>query len=99
MMIDDQRLYDVVKRDADKVFTKPSAYKSGWIVKTYKQRGGDYIGNKPTTKGIGRWFKEEWKDVGGLDYPVFRPTKRISKETPLTIEEIDPVNLQRCRFD
>jgi len=28
-----------------------------------------------------------------LKYPVYRPTKRISKETPLLAKEIDPYNL------
>jgi hypothetical protein len=94
-MIADTKLYNEVKREADTVFEKPSAYKSGWIVKTYKQRGGEYVGDKPINKGIGRWFKEEWKDIAGLDYPVFRPTKRITKDTPLTPDEIKPSNLRK----
>jgi len=93
-MIADERLYNSVKKEADIRFKKPSAYKSGWIVKTYKERGGEYVGDKPVKTGIARWFKEEWKDIGGLDYPVFRPTKRITKETPLTPAEIDPKNLK-----
>jgi len=28
-------------------------------------------------------------------YPVYRPTRRISKKTPLTIQEIDPENLKK----
>lgn len=84
-----QSLYDAVKREADKKYDKPSAYKSGWIVKTYKERGGKYADdNKP--KNLKRWFKEDWVDIGNQDYPVYRPTKRISKETPLTASEIDP---------
>jgi hypothetical protein len=35
-------LYNEIKREADSKFDKPSAYKSGWIVKTYKARGGEY---------------------------------------------------------
>jgi hypothetical protein len=85
----DQALYNRIKREADKIYEKPSAYKSGWIVKTYKSRGGAYEDdNKP--KNLGRWFKEDWGDIGGQDYPVYRPTKRVSKETPLTADEIDP---------
>jgi len=85
----DQLLYDSIKKEADKIYEKPSAYKSGWIVKTYKQRGGTYQDdNKP--RNLGRWFKEDWADIGGKDYPVFRPFKRVSKETPLTAYEIDP---------
>lgn len=85
----DQPLYDSIKKEADKIYEKPSAYKSGWIVKTYKSRGGKYgEDNKP--KNLGRWFKEDWGDIGGKEYPVYRPFKRISKDTPLTAYEIDP---------
>lgn len=84
-----QALYDKIKKEADAVYRKPSAYKSGYIVRRYKEEGGTY-GDDNATKNLKRWFKEEWKDIGGLDYPVYRPTKRISKQTPLTTSEIDP---------
>ncbi len=84
-----QPLYDKVKQEADKIYTKSSAYKSGWIVKTYKQRGGKYEDDdKP--KNLKRWYKEKWVDIGNKAYPVYRPTKRISKKTPLTKSEINP---------
>lgn len=84
-----KQLYSKVKAEADEVFKKPSAYKSGWIVREYKKRGGKYLGSKKQD-GLTRWFKEEWDDIGGKDYPVYRPTKRITKDTPLTASEIDP---------
>jgi hypothetical protein len=87
-----EKLYNEVKIEANKIYKKPSAYKSGWIVKEYKKRGGDYSGKKTKT-GINRWFLEKWQDVGNMDYPVYRPTRRISKETPLTVFEIDKNNL------
>jgi len=88
-----QKLYDKAKKIADETYTKPSAYKSGFIQKKYKELGGTYSDdNKP--KDLKRWFKEGWTDVGGLDYPVYRPTKRISKDTPSTIGEIDPIKLK-----
>ena len=85
----DKKLYSEVRAEADKVYAKHSAYKSGWIVKTYKDRGGRYRDDKKP-KNLARWFREEWVDIGKKDYPVYRPTKRISKETPLTASEIDP---------
>ena len=88
--IENQSLYEEVKAEADKKYDKPSAYKSGWIVKEYKKRGGTYKGKKDEKKGLARWYKEEWADIGGKDYPVYRPTKRITKDTPLTASEIDP---------
>lgn len=85
-------LYQKAKEIADARYKKPSAFKSGFLVKTYKELGGTYIpDNKP--KKLKQWFKEEWKDVAGLDYPVFRPTKRVNKTTPLTVDEIDRQNL------
>jgi len=93
----DQVLYDKVKKEADKVYSKPSAYKSGWIVKKYKELGGEYSDDKKPRK-LKRWFKEEWKDIGGLEYPVYRPTKRVNKETPLIPSEINPEQLKRQIF-
>ena len=83
-------LYNIVKKEADRLYSKPSAYKSGYIVKQYKKRGGEYSGKKTNT-GLTRWYKEQWKDIGKKSYPVYRPTKRITKDTPLTADEIDPV--------
>lgn len=84
-----QKLYDEVKKEADKVYQKSSAYKSGWIIKTYKDRGGKF-GNDNKPKFLKRWFKEKWGDIGGQAYPVYRPFKRVDKQTPLTVYEIDP---------
>ena len=93
-MIDNISLYEEVKRYADTIYKKPSAYKSGFIVKKYKELGGTYSeDNKP--KKLKQWFKEAWQDVGGKDYPVYRPTVRINKSTPLTVSEIDPSNLKK----
>jgi hypothetical protein len=89
----DIELYNRVKKEADLIYKKPSAFKSGYIVKKYKELGGEYIDDKKP-KNLKRWFKEDWKDIAGLDYPVFRPTKRVNKNTPLTPQEIDPKNLK-----
>jgi len=90
----DQDLYDKVKLYADTIYKKPSAYKSGFIVKTYLQNNGRYADdNKP--KNLERWYKERWSDIGGEGYPVYRPTRRVSKtKTPLLASEIDPKNLK-----
>ena len=94
-MIDNPKLYKEVKEEADKIYKKPSAYKSGYIVKEYKKRGGTYSGNHPTNEGLDRWYKEKWTDVGNQSYPVYRPTKRITKDTPLLPNEIDKGNLKQ----
>lgn len=89
-------LYDKVKKYADTIYEKHSAYKSGFIVKTYKKMGGTYSGVKKTSD-LKRWYDEDWTDINpnktDLSYPVYRPTKRINKETPLTFDEIDKEDL------
>lgn len=39
-------LYKKAKKIADDVYKKPSAYKSGFIVKKYKELGGTYTNEK-----------------------------------------------------
>jgi len=90
----DPYLYKSAKNKANKIYKKPSAYKSGFIVKTYKELGGRY-GNDNKEKTLKRWFKEKWQDVGHQKYPVYRPTIRINKNTPLTIYEIDKKDLTK----
>ena len=92
-IIIDKELYDLVKQNADEIYKKPSAYKSGYIVKTYKKLGGRYQDDNKT-KNLKRWFKEKWQDVGHQSYPVYRPTIRISKLKTLTDDEIDTTNLK-----
>lgn len=88
-----KKLYEKAKKDIYAKYKKPSAYRSGALVKRYKELGGKYSGNKKRGS-LTRWFKEKWRDVGGKNYPVYRPTKRISKKTPLTVREISPKNLR-----
>ena len=98
----DQKLYDKVKEKVYADIPTHSAYRSGILVKTYKVRflkkyGEDvnpYIGQKPNkTVGLKRWFAEEWRNQrGDVGYArkgdVYRPTKRITKKTPVTFGEL-----------
>mgnify|MGYP003113354915 FL=1 len=52
---------------------------------------------RKTKEGLAlkRWFKEEWKTPeGNEDYSkggnTFRPTKKVSKDTPATWDELTP---------
>ena len=104
----DQRLYDQAKERINRQYTKPSAYRSGATVKLYKQLFADKYGDDTApyqpdgrTRNLARWFHEDWIDVnsriGVKDpnaYPLYRPTKRISAATPLTLGEI-PVSVLR----
>jgi len=87
-----KKLYERAKAEVYPRYKKPSAYRSGAVVKRYKELGGKF--KDDNGRPLARWFKEEWKDVGNKEYPVYRPTKRISKDTPLTVSEIDPENLK-----
>lgn len=93
-MFVDKALHEKARQMADKIYEKPSAYKSGFIVKTYKNMGGRFKDTKEERK-LASWFKEDWKDVGNKAYPVYRPTKRVNKDTPLTVAEIDKKNLKK----
>jgi hypothetical protein len=76
---EDQQLYNKVKRMADKIFeSKSGIYRSSWIVKEYKKRGGKYIGNKPKISGLKRWYKEKWVD---LNRPIKKNNKIIGYES------------------
>ena len=98
----DLNLYNKVKEIVFKQYDKPSAYRSGALVKEYKkefknkygENDEPYIGEK-TKDGLTRWYKENWKDIGNMEYPVYRPTKRISKLTPLLVSEIDEKDLKK----
>jgi hypothetical protein len=90
----DTELYDKAKQHADTVYSKPSAYKSAFIQRYYKSIGGRFReDNEP--KKLKQWFKERWLDVGNKLYPVYRPSVRVNKSTPLTVQEIDPSNLKK----
>ena len=86
-----KKLYEKAKEIVYPLYKKPSAYRSGAVVKKYKELGGKF--KEKGERKLARWFEEEWKDVGDKEYPVYRPTKRINKNTPLTPSEIDPENL------
>lgn len=92
--MNDKEIYEKAKEKVYAAYKKPSAYRSGALVKEYKRLGGTFSGEKKTT-GLVRWFKEKWTDIGKKDYPVYRPTKRVTKDTPLTVREIDPKNLRK----
>ena len=93
-------LYKKAKKIADETYKKNSAYKNMFLVKTYKDLGGEYSGRK-TDKGVARWNKEKWIQVvpfiekgekiacgfGGGGKGC-RPSKRIDKDTPTTIQEL-----------
>jgi hypothetical protein len=93
-----KELYEKAKEIVYKQYSKPSAYRSGALVKKYKSMGGKYKDDDKKQRPLADWFKEDWRDVNPNEtktsYPVYRPTKRVNKATPLTVSEIDPKNLK-----
>lgn len=94
-------LYEKVKKQIYKKIPKHSAYRSGLLVKTYKEKGGKYEGKK-TQGGLTRWFRENWRTQdGNKTYKkkgdVFRPTKRINKNTPKTFKELSKTKLKKAQ--
>ena len=102
----DTRLYEKVKKYVYAIYKKPSAYRSGALVKLYKKLGGKYHivykkGNKNDELPLHRWFQEKWKDVSPKKYsnkehyPLYRPTKRINSKTPTTYNEISKKEIEK----
>ncbi len=94
----DKDIYEKAKTIVYAQYRKVSAYRSGAFVRKYKELGGRYSNeiNKKEAS-LTRWFKEKWTDVipmkNKTSYPVYRPTVRVTKKTPLTFEEIDKKDL------
>jgi hypothetical protein len=94
----DKELYEIAKDIVYQQYKKPSAYRSGALIRKYKELGGKFSDEIPKKQtSLNRWFNEKWEDVNpkksDTTYPVYRPTKKVSKDTPLTIQEIDKKNL------
>lgn len=82
----DKKLYQTVKDDANKKFqSKSGIYRSSWIVREYKKRGGIYTGSKPVNTGLDRWFKEKWvnlRTTGNKFDPCGRPSVKTGDTSP-----------------
>ena len=98
----DKALYERVKKRIYKQYKTHGAYRSAALVKEYKKAYGrkygpkasPYIGKKNTKKGIARWMREKWTDQYGKPYAskpnsVFRPSKKITKKTPITWKQLN----------
>lgn len=56
-----KKLYLKVKEEIYKAVPKHSAYRSGLLMKTYKERGGKV--KKTKEKNLSRWFEEKWVNL------------------------------------
>lgn len=104
----DPKLYQRAKNQIYKKYPKHSAYRSGLLVKKYKElykkkynSTSAYSGKKQEKKGLSRWFKEKWRNQrGNVGYKkkgdVYRPTKRITKKTPKTYKELSKPRIKKA---
>lgn len=97
-----KQLYEEIKKDIISKHPKHSAYRSGLIVKAYKEAGGTYEGTKPTKTGLTRWFDEKWTNQRGeVGYKnksdIYRPNIRITKDTPTTFKELTDKEIKTGR--
>ena len=93
----DQDLYDAVKEEAKARFAVwPSAYASGWVVRTFKERGGRYAGgDKKTRSGLTKWFGEQWVD---LSRPIYDEDGELTGYKPCGRKKSgDPADYPKCR--
>ena len=106
----DITLYNKTKKAVYNRIHNHSAYRSGVLVKEYKsafskkhgKNTQPYTGKKPSKKGLSRWFKEKWvnqRGETGYKYKsdIYRPTKRITKNTPVTHSELSKKQIKRSR--
>lgn len=97
----DKDLYAEVVAEAKARFAVwPSAYASGWVVKTYKARGGRYGGGargegRSARTGLTKWFGEKWVD---LSRPIREGGEIVGYE-PCGRKEgkDDPADYPKCR--
>tara|TARA_B110000967_G_scaffold203765_1_gene245001 strand:+ start:415 stop:1365 length:951 start_codon:yes stop_codon:yes gene_type:complete len=112
MEIVDEELYNEIKKKLYIENPQHSAYRSGSLVKKYKEEFAKkygpnktpYKGNKTKKKGLTRWFAEEWKNQrGDIGYKykndVYRPTIRITKKTPITFDELSEKSITKARSE
>lgn len=98
----DIKLYEKIKKQVYKKIPKHSAYRSGHLVKEYKnafekkygKNKNPYKNKKPDIKvGLSRWFLEDWRNQNNeIGYSkkgdYYRPNKRITAKTPITHGEL-----------
>lgn len=102
----DQQLYDRIKKKIYNEIPNHSAYRSGHLVKEYKKaykkiyNSDDAYEGKKNKEGLERWFKEDWRNQRGeIGYKkkgdIYRPTKRVNKNTPLTFNELSKNEIKK----
>ena len=97
-----KKLYEKVNAEIYKKHQKHSAYRSGLLVQEYKRQGGTYKGTEKQHEGLNRWYKEQWKaqrETTRYKYKsdVYRPTIKVSTDTPTTYNEFTKEQISKTR--
>lgn len=104
----DKILYEKIKKEIYLKYPKHSAYRSGLLVKKYKEEYekkhnsiNAYIGYKNKKEGLSRWFAEDWRNQRGeVGYQkkgdIYRPSIKINKQTPTTFQELSKSQIQKA---
>lgn len=104
----DLSLYEKIKKEIYTKYPKHSAYRSGLLVKKYKEEyqkkhknNNAYIGEKKKDSGLNRWFEEVWLNQRNeIGYKkkgdVYRPTVKVSSKTPTTFQELRPSQIKKA---
>lgn len=106
----DPALYELVKARVYARIPTHSAYRSGHVVREYKRafaekhgaRKAAYAGS--SDGGLVRWFAERWRnESGGIGYDrkntLYRPTVRVTSETPKTWGELAPRDVKAAKAE
>jgi Family of unknown function (DUF5872) len=97
-----KKLWEKVKKLADSVYKKPSAYKSGFMVKKYKELGGTFKKKYASKEGLSRWFAEKWVNQHGKEgyqhkNDLYRPSKKVTDKTPKTWNELSSNDVKKAK--
>ena len=99
-------LYEKVKKEIVAKY-KPSAYRSGTIVRKYKEEylkkhknNNAYTGSKETSN-LKKRFSEAWKNQRGeVGYKkkgdVYRPSVKVNSKTPTTFNELTQTQIKKA---
>lgn len=105
----DKILYEKIKNEITSKY-KPSAYRSGMIVKNYKdayenkyKSKNAYIGNRYNSN-LNRWFNEKWLNQRGVvgyqqKGDIYRPSVKVNKDTPITFAELSKKQIEKARVE
>ncbi|MCX6725553.1 MAG: DUF5872 domain-containing protein [Candidatus Saccharibacteria bacterium] len=79
----DPELWEDCKIEAvEKMNGKFSARAMQYAVKLYKERGGDYIGEKQDTNSLKQWTDEKWGYTGEPGHSRYLPLKARQELSP-----------------